>query len=84
MTSAELREQTLDSLILDLVGPVAGFKAGRYLEQEILPGSTEPLRSHLTGLLAALAGTPEEKTGEDRGEQICLIPSHRASTRAGD
>ena len=42
MTSAEVREQILDSLILDLVGPVAGLKAGNYLEQEVLPGSTAP------------------------------------------
>ena len=27
MTSAEVREQILDSLILDIVGPVAGLKA---------------------------------------------------------
>jgi len=74
MTSAEVREQILDSLILDLVGPVAGLKAGNYLEQEILPGSTAPLRWYLTGFLAPFAAKPEEKTDEDSGEQIDLIP----------
>lgn len=74
MTSAEVREQILDSLILDLVGPVAGLKAGDYLEQEILPGSTAPLRWYLTGFLAPFAAKPEEKTDEDSGEQIDLIP----------
>ncbi len=74
MTSAKVREQILDSLILDLVGPVAGLKAGNYLEQEILPGSTAPLRWYLTGFLAPFAAKPEEKTDEDSGEQIDLIP----------
>jgi hypothetical protein len=74
MTSAEVREQILDSLILDLVGPVASLKAGNYLEQEILPGSTAPLRWYLTGFLAPFAAKPEEKTDEDSGEQIDLIP----------
>jgi hypothetical protein len=74
MTSAEVREQILDSLILDLVGPVAGLKAGNYLEQEILPGSTAPLRWYLAGFLAPFAAKPEEKTDEDSGEQIDLIP----------
>src|SRR5580698_1113338 len=74
MTSAEVREQILDSLILDLVGPVAGLKAGNYLEHEILPGSTAPLRWYLTGFLAPFAAKPEEKTDEDSGEQIDLIP----------
>jgi hypothetical protein len=74
MTSAEVREQILDSLILDLVGPVAGLKAGNYLEQEILPGSTAPLRWYLTGFLAPFAAKPDEKTDEDSGEQIDLIP----------
>jgi hypothetical protein len=75
MTSAEVREQILDSLALDLVGPVAGLKATNYLEQEILPGSTVPLRWYLTGFLAPFAGKPEEKTHEDSGEQIDLIPA---------
>jgi hypothetical protein len=44
VTSREVREQILDALILDLVGPVAGLKAGNYLEAEMLPGSTTPLR----------------------------------------
>ena len=79
MTSAEVREQILDSLILDLVGPVADLKAGNYLEQEILPGSTAPLRWYLTGFLAPLAAKAEEKTDEDSGEQIDLIPSKMAS-----
>ena len=57
MTSSEVREQILDSLILDLVGPVAGLKAGNYLEQEILPGSTAPLRWYLTGFLAPFAAS---------------------------
>jgi len=74
MTSAEVREQILDSLILDLVGPVAGLKAGSHLEQETLPGSTAPLRWYLTGFLAPFAAKPEEKTDEDSGEQIDLIP----------
>ena len=74
MTSAEVREQILDSLVLDLVGPVAGLKVGNYLEQEILPGSTAPLRWYLTGFLAPYAAKPEEKTDEDSGEQIDLIP----------
>jgi hypothetical protein len=74
MTSSEVREQILDSLILDLVGPVAGLKAGNYLEQEVLPGSTAPLRWYLTGFLAPFAAKPEEKTDEDSGEQIDLIP----------
>ena len=74
MTSAEVREQILDSLILDLVGPVATLKAGNSLEQEILPGSTAPLRWYLTGFLAPFAAKPEEKTDEDSGEQIDLIP----------
>jgi hypothetical protein len=75
MTSSEVREQILDSLVLDLVGPVAGLKAGNYLEQEILPGSTAPLRWYLTGFLAPYAAKPEEKTDEDSGEQIDLIPT---------
>src|SRR5579863_2109725 len=74
MSSTEVREQILDSLILDLVGPVAGLKAGNYLQQEILPGSTAPLRWYLTGFLAPFAAKPEEKTDEDGGEQIDLIP----------
>src|ERR1039457_6335487 len=73
MTSTEVREQILDSLILDLVGPVAGLRAGSYLEQEILPGSTAPLRWYLTGFLAPFAAKPEEKTDEDSGEQIDLL-----------
>ena len=75
MTSTEVREQILDSVVLDLVGPVAGLKAGNYLEQEILPGSTAPLRWYLTGFLAPFAAKPEEKTDEDSGEQIDLIPT---------
>ncbi len=75
MTSTEVREQILDSVVLDLVGPVAGLKAGNYLEQEILPGSTAPLRWYLTGFLAPFAAKPEEKTDEDSGEQIDLIPA---------
>ncbi len=74
MTSAEVREQILDSLALDLIGPVAGLKAGNYLQQEILPGSTAPLRWYLTGFLAPFAAKPEEKTDENSGEQIDLIP----------
>src|SRR4051812_30843785 len=74
MTSAEVREQILDSLTLDLVGPVARLKAGNYLEQEILPGTTAPLRWYLTGFLAPYAAKPEEKTDEGSGEQIDLIP----------
>jgi hypothetical protein len=79
MTSSEVREQILDSLILDLVGPVAGLKAGNYLEQEILPGSTAPLRWYLTRFLAPFAAKPEAKTDEDSGEQIDLTLSKRAS-----
>jgi hypothetical protein len=74
MTSAEVREQILDSLILDLIGPVDGLKAGNHLEQEVLPGSTAPLRWYLTGFLAPFAAKPEEKTDENSGEQIDLIP----------
>jgi hypothetical protein len=74
MTSVEVREQILDSIILDLVGPVATLKAGSYLQQEILPGSTAPLRWYLTGFLAPFAAKPEEKTDEDSGEQVDLIP----------
>jgi Helicase conserved C-terminal domain len=74
MNSTEVREQILDSLILDLVGPVATLKAGNYLQQEILPGSTAPLRWYLAGFLAPFAAKPEEKTDEDSGEQIDLIP----------
>jgi hypothetical protein len=74
MPPAEIREQILDSLILDLVGPVATLNAGNYLQQEILPGSTAPLRWYLTGFLAPFAAKPEEKTDEDSGEQIDLIP----------
>jgi hypothetical protein len=74
MTSAEVREQILDSLILDLVGPVADLKASSYFEQEVLPGSTAPLRWYLTGFLAPFAAKPEEKTDEDSGEQIDLVP----------
>src|ERR1022692_2025344 len=74
MNSAEVREQILDSLILDLIGPVAALKAGDYLQQEILPGSTAPLRWYLTGFLAPFAAKPEEKTDEDSDEQIDLIP----------
>jgi hypothetical protein len=73
MTSAEVREQILDSLILDLVGPVAGLNSGNY-ENEILPGNTAPLRWYLTGFLAPFAAKPE-KTDEDSGEQIDLIPA---------
>src|ERR1700680_2860833 len=74
MNSAEVREQILDSLILDLVGPVATLTAGSYLQREILPGSTAPLRWYLSGFLAPFAAKPEEKTDEDSGEQIDLIP----------
>ena len=65
MTSSEVRDQILDSLSLDLVGPVVGLKAGNYLEQEILPGSTAPLRWYLTGFLAPFAAKSNKKTGED-------------------
>jgi len=74
MTSAEVRERILDSLILDLVGPAAGLKAGNYLEQEILPGSTAPLRWYLTGFLAPFAAKPEEKTDEDSGDPPAVDP----------
>jgi hypothetical protein len=74
MNSAEVRGQILDSLILDLVGPVATLKAGNYLQQETLPGATAPLRWYLTGFLAPFAAKPEEETDEDSGEQIDLIP----------
>ncbi|MGA2597319.1 MAG: hypothetical protein ABSH09_10065 [Bryobacteraceae bacterium] len=74
MTSADVREQILDSLILDLVGPVAGLKDGNHLEREILPESTAPLRWYLTGFFAPFVAKPEEKTDEDSGEQIDLIP----------
>lgn len=37
MTSAEVREQILDSLILNLVGPVAGLKVGNYVERRSCP-----------------------------------------------
>lgn len=70
MTSAEMREQILDSLSLGLVVPVVDFKSGNYLEQEILPGSTAPLRRPHIGFLAPCAAKPEEKTGEDSGKQI--------------
>jgi hypothetical protein len=67
MNPAEIREQILDSLVLYLVGPVAGFKAGNYLEQEILPGSTAPLRWYLNGFVAPFAAKPEEtKTAASR------------------
>jgi hypothetical protein len=36
MTSAEVPEQSLDSLVLDLVGLVAGLNACNYREQEVL------------------------------------------------
>jgi hypothetical protein len=80
MTSSEVREQILDSFSLDLVGPVAGLKAGNYLEQEILHGSTAPLRWYLTGFLAPYAAKPEETTDADSGEQIDLIPPKRVWT----
>ncbi len=44
MTSAEVHERIVDFFSFNLVGPVAGRKAGSHLEQEILPGSTAPLR----------------------------------------
>ena len=74
MNSVAVREEILDSLILDLVGPVVGLEAGKYLEEEVLPGSTAPLRWYLTGFLAPFAAKPEEKTDEDSDEQIDLIP----------
>ena len=75
MTSAEVREQILDSIILDLIGPAAGLKAGNYLEQQILPVSTAPLRWYRTGFLAPFFAKPEEKTDQGSGKQIDLIPS---------
>ena len=60
MTSAEVREQILDSLVLDLVGPVAGVDAYKYREQEIPRKWAVRFRWHMTGSQDATG--PHEKT----------------------
>jgi hypothetical protein len=73
MTSVEVRKRILDSLVLDLVGPVAGLQAGQSLADEILPGATAPSRWYLTGFLVPYAAKAEEKTDEDSGEKIDMV-----------
>lgn len=74
MKSAEVREQMANALTLDLVGPVSGLAAGAHLEREILPGTSTPSRWYLTGFLAPFESNLEDKSDEDSGEQMDLIP----------
>ena len=74
MKSSEVREQMANALTLDLVGPVSDLPAGAHLVREILPGTSTPSRWYLTGFLAPFESNIEDKSDEDSGEQMDLIP----------
>jgi len=64
MESVEVREQLLDALRLDLVGPEKGSE----LEDEVLPQS--PSRWYLTGFLVPLEAGEEQRIDETSGEEV--------------
>jgi len=63
MSSAEIREQLVRALELDVVGPAKGH----LLEGEVL--SQAPSRWYLTGFLVPFQARPEEKEDPAAGEQ---------------
>ncbi|MBS1982663.1 MAG: hypothetical protein JST16_00710, partial [Bdellovibrionales bacterium] len=75
MKAVEVREQLVNAVLIDLVGPVSGLAAGSHLENEVLPATTTPSRWYLTGFLVPFESKLADKTEETSAEQIDLIPN---------
>ena len=64
MKPVEVREQLVDALRLDLVGPEPGSE----LEREMLP--QPPSRWYLTGFLVPPEAGEEQRSEETAGEEV--------------
>ncbi len=69
-TSAEVREQLVDSLHLDLVGPWPGHA----FEEELLPGWERPSVWYLTGFLVPSGAPPEHRADLDEEGELDETP----------
>jgi len=70
VTSPQVRQQLVDALRLDLVGPWAGHE----LSAEKLPGWRRPSNWYLTGFLIPAGTPPEESTDADEDDELDEVP----------
>jgi hypothetical protein len=75
MTSLEVREQLVEALKLDLVGPWAGHA----LAEEKLPGWVRPSKWYLTGFLIPSGTPPEERSDDDEDDDPGAVPETEGS-----
>ena len=75
MKAVEVRDQLVDVLRLDLIGP----EPGSALEKELLP--TPPSRWYLTGFLIPFEAPDSQRSDETADDQLDLIPPE---SKAGD
>ncbi len=68
--AVEVREQLVEALELDLVGPWVGHR----LEHELLPGWVRPSNWYLTGFLIPVDTPPEESADEDADDEFESVP----------
>ena len=71
MTSAQVRDQLVDSLRLDLVGPWPGHAC----EEERLPGWERPSVWYLTGFLVPAGAPPEQRVDAGEDEEMDETPA---------
>ena len=71
MTSTQVRDQLVDSLRLDLVGPWPGHA----FEEERLPGWERPSVWYLTGFLVPSGAPPEQRVGADEDDELDETPA---------
>lgn len=69
-TSVEVREQLVEALRLDLVGPGDGHA----LADERLPGWVRPSNWYLTGFLIPTGTPPERRADPNEDEDFELVP----------
>jgi len=70
MTSAEVREQLVNTLKLDLVGPWANHE----FADEKIPGWERPSSWYLTGFLIPSGTPPEQRSDIDESDDMGVIP----------
>ena len=72
MTSIQVREQLVDALKLDLVGPWAGHEYAA----EQLPGRLRPSTWYLTGFLIPSGMPPEKSADVDEDDDLDEVPAN--------
>lgn len=71
MTSAEVRDQIMDTLRLDLVGPRPDEPAHKQYQGEMLP--IAPSKWYLTGFLVPYEAHVDERSDDDSDDELDLI-----------